>query len=110
MSGSSKGQTFTASIAVVDALFKKFDVDKSGYLDYAEMRPLVASCFEKFDPTHKLSEADYTVLEELLDRDGSSRIDLEELRESMQEWFPEKAGKKALIVVDMQKEPLNPKP
>ena len=103
-----KGQNFsTSSTEVIDALFQKFDVDKSGFLDYKEMRPLVDSCFQQYDPDHKLSETDYTVIEELLDKDGSSRISMQELRESMNEWFPnmkERGGKKALIVVDMQQD------
>ena len=64
----------------VNNLFEKFDLDRTGYLDYNQARNAIQSTLQEiyFDSI-TFSDADFDACFKVIDKDGDGKIDKEEM-------------------------------
>jgi nicotinamidase/pyrazinamidase len=99
-SGQKKAEDFLSDKYIED-LFSKFDVDKSGRLEKAEVEKLVASILNS-QSRSRISKKDHETIYSLIDKNHDGDVSLEELKQSLHDWLPIDGRRCALIVVDLQ--------
>ena len=60
----------------VEALFERFDLDRSGYLDYFEARNAIQTTMQEvYYNSITFSDADFNDFMKVCDKDGNGKID-----------------------------------
>lgn len=72
--------------AVVEK-FMKFDLNKSGYLEWPELRELVKDVFRELNIPREPSEEDYRIVLAKMDKNNDGKISKEELFSTMKEFL-----------------------
>ena len=63
----------------IDTVFYKYDADKSGTLDYAELKNLVTDAFSKLGTPRQVTEQDVQKFGHAVDKNSDGKISREEL-------------------------------
>jgi Ca2+-binding EF-hand superfamily protein len=60
--------------ALIDALWKDYDEDQSGQLEYKEVRKMMAELYKQMDQK-AINDVEFDILFKKIDKDGSGQLD-----------------------------------
>ena len=64
--------------ALIDALWKDYDEDNSGQLEYKEVRKMMSELYKQMDQK-QFNEIEFEILFKKIDKDGSGQLDRAEV-------------------------------
>lgn len=67
--------------------FARFDVNRSGYLEWQELRELLKDVFKELSVPRDPSEEDYRIVLAKMDKNSDGKISKEELFSAMKEFL-----------------------
>mmetsp|Transcript_12521 Transcript_12521/g.29595 ORF Transcript_12521/g.29595 Transcript_12521/m.29595 type:complete len:398 (-) Transcript_12521:351-1544(-) len=87
----------------LELLFRRADMNKTGYIERDEGRIMFQELLRHIDPSYRVTPQDMEDMFNFFDQDGDGRIDRVDHRQSMRELLTKyKFGEQALIIVDLQ--------